>query len=282
MQSSPNRSESASTTTRPRAVLGDGERAARPAAEALAKVRASTRRAVAERERRRRGRSRRRRRGPAGRPRRSRWARRRRHGLSWRGPRTGRRVVVLVVLHGVVARSRGRSGASRSLRLLPYFVLLGLAEHDQPAAARARTPRSRRARRREKRGEPVPVGRLPLRVGRDGRSRARRRRPSVSRGQRAGRRWASTSKSRAASALGRDARRRSPRGAPAASRAASSRTDRPRLASGPRRRGCGRPWLGEHLRASPRCRSSTVRVAIVGVNPRLSPDLRNDSNNGRR
>ena len=81
---------------------------------------------------------------------------------------------VLVVLDGVVLELQPEA-REQLVEVVAVLLLLGLAEHDQAAAARTRTPRSRRARRRSAAASPVPVVRSQ--AGRtDARSRARRRR----------------------------------------------------------------------------------------------------------
>ena len=128
MQSSPNRSESASTTTRPRhasTATISGAPGTRPSRAS----RASTPGRRCSRRSSSRGTGRRRPRAPAGR-------RRVRARPAKLGEDPARSApVVLVVLHGVVLEAQPET-RQQLVEVVAVLVLLGLAEHDQPASAR--------------------------------------------------------------------------------------------------------------------------------------------------
>ena len=236
-QSSPNRSESAATTTRPGAVLGDAASSAAPGADDGAEARASTRAPLLGLERRRAVEAglvdAREQVDAAG------------AAVAEVGQHPVRRalVVVLVVGDRLVRRSRcrsaprGRRGCCRTCPAPPRRAA--------PGRRRARrTPRSRRALRRRRRGEPPGTVALPLRLARvrdDEHVGAGKR----GRGQRADR-CASTAKSRARSGAGGRARRRSPPGATAGSRPRDVAGGSSRPRRGTRRTGRGRRVASRH------------------------------------
>ena len=233
MQSSPNRSESASTTTRPRpcSAATISGRVRRP--RRVAWVRASTRGAVARRDRR----------GPvqAGRAdaaRADRRSRPRAPGQQLGQDPARRAAAVLVVLDGVVLQVQAEA-RQQLVEVVAVLLLLGLAEHDQPAAAARRTPRSRRAPRRSAAATRCRSS-APTSDPTDARSRARRSR-------------AAFRASSGSSTFGRDARNRA-RPAP---RRRGRRTHRPGWA------GCiARASSGRIVHASLWASSNMTRASV--------------------
>ena len=266
MQSSPNRSESASTTTLPVPVRRGRRSAARPATEAVAWVRASTRRRsraeiVVARYR------------QAALTRASRSPSRPRPPSLELGEDPARRAeVVLVVLDGVVLEVQPEA-REQLVEVVAVLLLLGLAEHDQPAAAARRTPRSRRAPRRSaaasrcRSSAPTRVRRM--RDHEHARSRAAPRAVS-------GPSTLGTTRSRARPARPRRARTRSRRDGPAASsRASSGRIVHASLwASSNRTRASvpDRSWLRAYL-APPAVVDAEIDVICCNKSPSWTPQI---------